>query len=181
MGFLGVILFLLLIWILILVVMSVFAILCIIFSATSVSKAKQFFASRQYFDYRKSRGRFIAALVFFILTCLTSVGGLVSLEVLLDGSITLEELLDPGTLLFFVVPPALLITAVALGIRCFVWHSRASKFHMQMSMASATVQYYSKAQPQYFSTAPGYKVCPFCGTSNNEVNSFCVKCGRGLQ
>ena len=78
MGFLGVILFFLIVWILVLAVMVIFAILCIIFSAISVSSAKLFLALRQYPDYKKAKGRYIAALVFFILTCLTSAGALLS-------------------------------------------------------------------------------------------------------
>ena len=160
--------------------MAIFATLCIIFSALSAAKAKQFLAFSQYPDYKKAKGRFTAALVFFILTCLTSVGGLVSLEVLLDGTTTVEELFNPLYLIFFVIPPALLIVAVVLGIRCFIWQGKANKHHMQLSMASATVQYFSKAQPKYYSTASGCRVCHFCGSSNAETNNFCVKCGREL-
>ena len=173
MGFLGFILFFLIIWILILAVMVVFAILCIIFSAISVSSAKLFLALRQYPDYKKAKGRYIAALVFFILTCLTSAGALLSLEVLLDGTTTAEELFNPIFLIFFVVPPALLIVAIALGIRCFIWYGRANSLHKQLSAAASPVQ--------FFTTAPTFIVCPICGSANDPAHRFCVKCGRLLQ
>ena len=172
MGFLGFVLFFLFIWIIVIVVMSIFAILCIIFSALSAAKAKRFLTSCQYADYKSTKGRFIAALVFFIITCLTSAGALISLAVLLDGSFTTEELFYSGTLFFFIAPPALLIAAVALGIRCFVWYGRANKLNMQLSAAAMP--------PRFFSTAQGFKVCPICGSANDTVNSFCVKCGQPL-
>ena len=184
MGFLGFILVFMFFWIILLILIAIFSILCIIFSAASASKAKQFLAAHQYLDYKKAKGMFIAALVFFILTCLNSVVVLLPLEYLVDsltsGYYGVEELFDPVTLLFFVLPPALLITALVLGIRCFVWYGRAKKHHMQLSMASATVQYFSNAQPRYFSTEQGFRVCPICGTSNDPGHNFCVKCGRAL-
>lgn len=153
--------------------MTVFAILCIVFSALSASKAKLFLAFRQYPDYKKAKGRFIAALVFFILTCLNSAGGLLSLVVLLDGTTTAEELFNPIFLVFFVVPPALLIVALVLGIRCFVWYGRANKLHKQLSAAASPVQ--------FFTTAQSFIVCPICGSANNPGNRFCVKCGQLLR
>lgn len=177
MGFLGVILFLLILWIIVLIVMAIFATLCIIFSALSAAKAKQFLASNQYPDYKKAKGRFIAALVFFILTCLTSVGGLGSLEVLLDGTTTMEELFNPIYLIFFVVPPALLIVAVVLGIRCFIWYGRADKLNKQLMAAAAAPFMQSQSQP-FPAPVQSFSVCPACGTANDSRNRFCVKCGQ---
>lgn len=176
MGFVGFVLFFLIIWIIVMVVMAVFAIICIIFSALSASKAKEFLAYHRYSDYKSARSRFIPALVFFILTCLTSASALLSLEafiaMLTDGSFGSEDIFDPTTL-FFIAAPALLIVAVVLGIRCFIWYGRANKLNTQLSAAAMP--------PRFFSTAQSFKVCPICGSANDTVNSFCVKCGQPLQ
>ena len=178
MGFVGgFILVFMIFWIILLIVLAVFAILCIVFSATSASKAKQFFASHQYPDFKKAKGRFIAALVFFILTCLASAGTPLSLEYMIEtmvsGYNTVEDFLSPAALFVFVIPPALLIAALALGIRCFVWYGRANKLHKQLSAAASPVQ--------FFTTAQSFIVCPLCGSPNNAANSFCVKCGQILR
>ena len=174
MGFLGFILFFVFLWIIMMIVMAIFAILCIIFSALSTSCSKQFLVSRRYPDYKKAKGRFVPALIFFILTCLTSAGTLLSLEVVIDEALEGGNVFDPY-MLFFVVFPALLIVAIVLGIRCFVWYDRAGKLNKQLMAAALPFAAPLPAPVQTFN------VCPSCGFANEVKNKFCVKCGQTIR
>lgn len=169
MGLVGFILFFVFIWVIFMIVMAIFAIICIIFSALSTSCSKQFLVSRQYPDYKKAKGRFVPALIFFILTCFTSAGTLLSLEIFLDEAMSGGDVLDPYVLFFFVCP-ALLIVAVVLGIRCFVWFNRAERLNKQLTAGLPF------AAP-FAAPVQAFNVCPYCGFPNETKNRFCVKCG----
>lgn len=162
-------------WLLIMLVMAVFAILCIIFSALSASNSKQYLTTRQYPDYKSAKGKFTPALVFFILTCLTSPGALLLLtafiELIADGSFSVEDFADPLFFLFFLAGPALFVTATVLGIRCFIWCSRADKLCKHLSAGNAAVP----------APVRQFGVCPVCGCTNDAKNNFCVKCGQPLR
>lgn len=150
--------------------MAIFAVFCIIFSAISAYKSKRFLSFRLYSDYKIAKGTNITALVFFILTCLNSVGTLLTLTafiaIIADGSLPRDAIFNPTTV-FVMVCTALLALALALGIRCFVCYSRADKLKRQLSSAV----FFPKA-------AQSFKVCPYCGSANDIVNNFCVRCGQ---
>ena len=162
------------------IVMAIFAIPCIILSAVSSYKSKRFLTSRQYSDYKSAYGNYVAALVFFILTCFNSVGTVLTfiafIVIISDGSLPGEAVFNPTTV-FVMVCAVLLAAAVVLGIRCFIRYGRASKLNKQLSAAAVPVV------PAAFFPAPAqnYNVCPCCGSANDIVNNFCVRCGQPMR
>ena len=180
MDIIGFILIFLLLWVVVMIAMAIFAILCIAFSIVSAWKSKRFLTFRQYPDYKGAKGSYIAALVFFLLTCLTSVGTLFTLTafivIIADGSLPGEAVFNPTTI-FVMVCTVLLAAAVVLGIRCFIRYSRASKLNKQLAGAAVPVV------PATFFPVPAqnYKVCSYCGSANNIVNNFCVRCGQPMR
>lgn len=179
MDIIGFILVFLLFWVVVMIVMSIFAILCIIFSAISTYKSKRFLTSRQYPDYKSARGCYIAALVFFILTCFTSVGTVLTfiafVEIIADGSLSGDAVFNPTTI-FVMVCTGLLTLALALGIRCFIRYDSANKLHKQLSAAAAP-----PAATFFPAPVQSFSVCPYCGSANNIMNKFCVRCGRPIK
>ena len=169
MGLIGIVLMSLIFLALVMLLMAVFAALCMTFSALSASRAKQYLLTRRYPDFKSAKGRFTPALVFFILTCLSSPGAVLLLtaflEMLADGSFSGEDLADPFLFLFFLTGPALFVAAIVLGIRCFIWYSRADKLCKQLSAVPVR----------------RFGFCPACGCANEAKNNFCVKCGRSLR
>ena len=179
MDLIGLILVFLLFWVVTMIIMAIFAILCISFSLVSTYKSKRFLSSRQYTDYKSAKGTYVAALVFFILTCINSVGTVLTLiafiSIIADGSLPREAVFNPTTI-FVMVCSAILIAAVTLGIGCFVRYSRVNKLNRQLSAAAAP-------PPAIFfpATAQSVRVCPCCGSANNIVNRFCVRCGQPIR
>ena len=172
MAFIGLIFMFLLLWIVLMGVMIPFAAVCIIFSVLSSYRSKAFVHSLRYADFQSAGKRFKVSLVFFILTCVTSLGTVFSfilgISMLAEGMNFSEEI---GAFLFFMISPALFVAALILGIRCFSDYSKARKLQSALHTEEGRI----------YVTARTYVICPACGANNDDFNNFCVSCGATLK